>query len=244
VLFTCPTGCTDVAFTSGSSGGFNVTDIRGDINVSNITINAKDIDGFLQANDQLNVTINLEKGIVTVEDINFTFPDNHNITIEVNTSGNSNVTAASTTQTIIGRFSNYFRTLADTIVGLEWLIRSVNATSVQPVGQVNNTPLFNVTSFAHLDTFNFSISLNDSIDASINITAETSFDGCDGSNITQSFTQFATQTPVFFNNGTFDIYLCANFHNTNFSAFSAFIFNQFFYDTICDTCVRTYVWSD
>ena len=229
-----------IIFEVGSSGTINFTNVTSRTQINALQIDSSATDGFLQTNDNIDVDFFANGGNITIDDINFTFADNFNITVTSYEIGTL-PSILNDTRTIIARFSNFIRTFPAGISTLNFLPTTVNDKNVTPFGQLNGTTIVNYTSLAQLDPFNTSIRLNQSIPDVFQLLGDTIFDGCNGQNISTSRTQFITGIGIGGNGGT---YLCLNLFNVNRTALGAFVQSKFVHSSICEDCVRTFSWRE
>jgi len=149
----------------------------GIVTMDNITTKYNYPDGIVLDIDDVkyNNTLEIEfdNGIVQFENLNISYYGSDNISIRMH---NDNYTINETHDAMVV-FSNYS---IDRVY--DYVIFRINPTSINvtPYGQTNANPMINITPLAYDQPFNFSVTLNESIDDCINLTISSTQNKNDG----------------------------------------------------------------
>ena len=176
---------------------------------------------------------------MTMTKINFTQPDDYNLTIVALVPASANYSAAINTSNIIVRFSEFDWKFPDRVSNLQFRPNNLTEQNVTPFGQSDTIPIINVTSKARIDPFNISFSINATINGTqFNLTIS-------NRNFTENFTVPIEPNRTFFETNVSNITIGGNasawlYLDLNEAVFPiSFFIRKTYLNSICYGCVRT-----
>lgn len=218
--------------TFGTGGIIQIREYNLTHTPSSINVTPADVEEF----NPINLTFNFSGGEVQLDNLKLDYKGSKNITFFTHWYNN---TSFNDTQVMQVKYSKFNVSLAPNISYWEVFPKSKDSKNVTPYGQVNTTPIWNVSSLAYDDPFDVAIFVNESFNSCLEITFsnDSAMDNTTDTLINTSAQWIYSNVSIL--TDSFGIWNQVSLTNCS----SRFYIPFFTFAAICSECVRTSSWE-